>query len=86
MPSVCSMPAKGESRVVAQFSDALEAHGACAGNSCAVCMDMSASYQAGVCEHLPWAAITFDKFHVIGGAEPRKARERKRRAEWTTPA
>jgi len=28
-------------------------------------MDMSASYQAGVCEHLPWAAITFDEFHVI---------------------
>jgi len=26
---------------------------------------MSASYQAGVCEHLPWAAITFDEFYVI---------------------
>jgi len=54
-----------KARVVAQFSDALEAHGACAGNSCAVCTDMSASYQAGVCEHLPWAAITFDEFHAI---------------------
>ena len=42
-----------KARVVAQFADALEAHGACAGNSCAVCMDMSASYQAGVCEHCP---------------------------------
>jgi len=54
-----------KARVVAQFADALEAHGACAGNSCAVCVGMSASYQAGVCEHLPWAAITFDEFHVI---------------------
>ena len=54
-----------KARGVAQFADAFEAHGACAGNSCAVCMDMSASYQAGVCEHLPWAAITFDEFHVI---------------------
>jgi len=54
-----------KARGVAQFADALEAHGACAGNSCAVCMGMSASYQAGVCEHLPWAAITFDEFHVI---------------------
>jgi len=54
-----------KARVVAQFADVLEAHGACAGNSCAVCVGMSASYQAGVCEHLPWAAITFDEFHVI---------------------
>jgi len=28
-------------------------------------MDMSTSYQAGVCEHLPWAAITFEEFHII---------------------
>ena len=27
--------------------------------------DMSASYQAGVSEHLPWAQVTFDEFHVI---------------------
>jgi len=27
--------------------------------------DMSASYQVGVCEHLPWTAIIFDEFHVI---------------------
>jgi len=30
-----------------------------------VCIDMSTSYQARVCEHLPWAAITFDEFHII---------------------
>ena len=28
-------------------------------------MDRSASNQAGVCEHLPGAAITFDEFHVM---------------------
>ena len=28
-------------------------------------MNMSASYQAGVCGHRPWAVITFDEFHVI---------------------
>jgi len=39
--------------VVAQFADAFEAPGACAENIGAVCMDMSASYRAGVCEHRP---------------------------------
>jgi len=42
-----------KAQVVAQFADAFEAHGACAENIRAVCMDMSASYQASVCEHLP---------------------------------
>jgi len=54
-----------KAQVVAQFADALEAHGTCAENIGAVCMDMSASYQAGVCEHRPWVAITFDEFVVI---------------------
>ena len=63
--ALCLRRAKSPGRVVAQFADALEAHGACAENIGAVCMDMSASYQAGVCEHLPWVAITFDEFHAI---------------------
>ena len=54
-----------KAQVVAQFADALEAHGTCAENIRAVCMDRSASNQAGVCEHLPGAAITFDEFHVM---------------------
>jgi transposase len=54
---------KGE--VVAQFAEDLEAHGGCAENIAEVCIDMSASYRAGVEEHLPWAEITFDEFHVI---------------------
>jgi transposase len=51
--------------VVAQFADDLEAHGGCAENVRAVCIDMSASYRAGVDQHLPWAEVTFDEFHVI---------------------
>ena len=54
-----------KAEVVAQFADDLEAHGACAEQVRDVCIDMSASYRAGVDEHLPWAAVTFDEFHVI---------------------
>ena len=54
-----------KAQVVAQFADALETHGACAENVRTVCMDRSTNYQAGVHEHLPWAAITFDESHVI---------------------
>ena len=54
-----------KAEVVAQFADDLEAHGGGAENVRAVCIDMSASYRAGVAEHLPWAAVTFDEFHVI---------------------
>ena len=51
--------------VVEAFAEDLEAHGGCAENIQAVCVDMSASYRAGVETHLPWAEITFDEFHVI---------------------
>ena len=54
-----------KAEVVAQFADDLETHGGCAENVRAVCIDMSTSYRAGVAEHLPWAAVTFDEFHVI---------------------
>jgi transposase len=54
-----------KAEVVAPFADDLEAHGGCAENVRAVCIDMSASYRAGIAEHLPWAEVTFDEFHVI---------------------
>jgi transposase len=54
-----------KAEVVAQFADDLEAHGGCAENIRDLCIDMSVSYTAGVREHLPWAEITFDEFHVI---------------------
>lgn len=54
-----------KAEVVAQFADDLEAHGGCAENIREVCIDLSASYRSGFAEHLPWAAVTFDEFHVI---------------------
>lgn len=54
-----------KAEVVAAFADDLEAHGGCAENIQAVCIDMSSSYRAGVDTHLPWAEVTFDEFHVI---------------------
>ena len=54
-----------KAEVVAQFADDLEAHGACSEQVRNVCIDMSTSYRAGLGEHIPWAAITFDEFHVI---------------------
>jgi transposase len=51
--------------VVAQFADDLEAHGGCAENLTAACIDMSTSYRAGLAEYLPWVDVTFDEFHVI---------------------
>jgi transposase len=54
-----------KAEVVAQFADDLQAQGACADNIRNVCIDLSASYSAGVRKHLPLAAITFDEFHLI---------------------
>jgi len=54
-----------KAEVVAAFADDLEAHGGCAENIQAVCIDMSSSYRAGVDTHLPWAEVTFDEFHLI---------------------
>ncbi len=54
-----------KAEVVAQFADDLEAHGGCAENVHDVCIDMSASSRAGIDEQLPWAAVTFDEFHVV---------------------
>ena len=51
--------------VVETFLDDLEAHGGCGENIRAACIDMSASYRAGLAEHLPWTQVTFDEFHLI---------------------
>ncbi len=60
----CSLAGR-KAEVVDAFGEDLEAHGGCAENIQAVCVDMSASYYAGVQTYLPWAEITFDEFHVI---------------------
>ena len=67
---------------VATFVEDLEAHGGDATRITAACIDMSRSYIAGVGKHLPEAAITFDRFHVVKLAN--EALEEVRRAEVRT--
>jgi transposase len=64
---------------VARFVEDLSAHDGTADAIAAACIDMSRSYIAGVGRHLPQAAITFDRFHVIALANA--ALEEVRRAE-----
>lgn len=69
-----------ENEVVAACASFINAHG---GDSTAVkevSCDMSPAFVKGIREHLPKAAITFDKFHVIKVLSD--ALERVRRSEW----
>jgi transposase len=50
---------------VREFAEDLQAHNGEASRVCQVCIDMSAAFIKGVGEHLPEAAITFDKFHAV---------------------
>jgi transposase len=54
-----------DAKTVAAFAADLEAHGGKAENIAEVCIDMSAAFIKGVGDHLPEAAITFDKFHAV---------------------
>jgi transposase len=47
------------------FVSDLTAHGGRATSVRDVCMDMSPAYQRGAAEALPWAAVTYDRFHVM---------------------
>lgn len=64
---------------VETFAEDLRAHGGDPDTISAVCIDMSRAYIAGVGKHLPNAAVTFDRFHVIQLANV--ALEEVRRAE-----
>lgn len=64
---------------VARFVGDLAEHGGEAGRITAACIDMSRAYIAGVGKHLPNAAITVDRFHVVKLAN--EALEEVRRAE-----
>jgi len=64
---------------VKTFAEDLRAHGGDPDAITAACIDMSRAYIAGVGRHLPNAAITFDRFHVIQLANA--ALEEVRRAE-----
>jgi transposase len=61
------------------FAEDLHAHRGDPDAIKAACIDMSRAYIAGVGRHLPNAAITFDRFHVIQLANA--ALEEVRRAE-----
>ena len=50
---------------VAAFAEDLAAHDGDAEAISEVCIDMSAAFIKGTAEHLPNAAITFDKFHAV---------------------
>lgn len=50
---------------VAAFAEDLAAHGGDAEAISEVCIDMSPAFIKGTAEHLPNAAITFDKFHAV---------------------
>ncbi len=52
-------------RTFHEFVRDLEAHGGKPEQIRDVCMDMSEAFQKGAAETLPWAAITFDRFHVM---------------------
>ena len=50
---------------VAAFAEDLAAHGGDAEAISEVCIDMSPAFIKGTAEHLPNAAVTFDKFHAV---------------------
>ena len=54
-----------DAATVATFADDLAAHGGAAEAVDEVCIDMSPAFIKGTAEHLPNAAVTFDKFHAV---------------------
>ena len=53
-----------DQQTVEQFAGFLAGHGGDPERISEVCQDMSQAYLAGVREHLRWAEVTFDRFHV----------------------
>ena len=64
---------------VAAFAADFAAHGGDPGAVAEVCIDMSPAFIKGTADHLPNAAITFDKFHAVKIIDD--AVDRVRRAE-----
>ncbi len=67
---------------IAGFVQHLHAHNGAADNITTACLDMSPAFIKGVTDHLPKAAITFDKFHVVAHAS--QAVDNMRRIEQRT--
>jgi transposase len=67
---------------IAGFVQHLRSHNGAADNITTACLDMSPAFIKGVTDHLPKAAITFDKFHVVAHAS--QAVDQMRRIEQRT--
>jgi transposase len=67
---------------IAGFVQHLRTHNGAADNITTACLDMSPAFIKGVTDHLPKAAITFDKFHVVAHAS--QAVDQMRRIEQRT--
>jgi transposase len=67
---------------IAVFAEDLATHGGAPEAISEVCIDMSPAFIKGIAEHLPNAAITFDKFHAVKIIND--AVEQVRRAEQKT--
>jgi transposase len=68
-----------DAETVAAFAEDLATHGGEPEAIGEVCIDMSPAFIKGVAEHLPNAAVTFDKFHAVKIVND--AVEKVRRAE-----
>jgi transposase len=53
---------------IARFAEHLATHRARPEQITTVSIDMSPAFIRGIADHLPWARITFDKFHVVAHA------------------
>jgi transposase len=67
---------------IAGFVQHLRTHNGAADNITTACLDMSPAFIKGVTDHLPKAAITFDRFHVVAHAS--QAVDQMRRIEQRT--
>ena len=78
-PRVLFATAGREAATVARFAADLAAHGGDPAQIERACCDMSIAFITGIGEHLPNAAITFDRYHVI--AKLNEAVDEVRKAE-----
>lgn len=69
-----------DAATVADFSDFLSDHGGAPEKIREVSCDMSPAFIRGVCDHLPKASVTFDRFHVMRVLSD--AVDAVRRSEW----
>lgn len=70
-----------ESEVVERFVEELRAHGGDPKKVTEVCCDMSPAFISGVCDKMPHASITYDRYHVMKVLSEAMDKVRKREAK-----